>query len=308
MQEEAIQRYRATILSDGALVLHGRTAYFSIALSDNKSEYAQRDPIPIKDLLEFLRYLALDTLEPLGLVLCSGHPKIKPHTTKSKSGEWLPGVILTTRNSELNTELYHEYYPDGKKIIPEDFTLTSIFLAWFFMFDGNSSWHGDGGPSVGVHLCTEGFDLNSVTLFEEQLCKLGLNTGQKLDKRVNKSAGIGITVHADSTDHFMDIVDPYVVFPYRYKVKYRGSCPPELAENYKKHRSEGKEDRNKRYKEWIEEDKEHYDKSRREYYQKNREYFNERQRKRRRKRQSEQETTSLLAKVQSIRSMLGKTG
>lgn len=242
-----MQKYRAAILSDGNLCLHGYNAYFRIALSDNKDNLVQRDLIPIEDLLGFLQRIVVEVLEPLGIEPCSEHPRIVPHITKSRSGESLPGVILETRNSELNTELWREYYLKGIKTIPENFVLTDVFLAWFFMLDGHSKW--SGGSRVDVFLCTQGFDPRSVELFENQLHNFGLTTGRKYIV-VEKGAGVMIVISPGSTNHFMAIVDPYVVFPYRYKVKYRGSCPPELVEKYKKYhreymrerRSEGKEE------------------------------------------------------------------
>lgn len=232
--ELAMVKLRATIVSDGGLYLNGRNAHFCLSLSDNKDNLVQRELIPIEDLLKFLHRFVAEVLGPLGIELCDGHPRIELHITKSKDGGWLPGVLLTTRNSEFLTRLHHEYYPDGSKIIPESFVLTGVFLAWFFMFDGISMWNGTGGPGVYVRLCTHGFDLRSVELFEEQLHKIGINTGRTYVS-VEKGAGIMITILAGSTDHFMKIIDPYVITPYRYKIKYRGSCPPELATKYRKH-------------------------------------------------------------------------
>lgn len=266
-REEAMVKLRAVILSDGCLGLNGRNANLSTKLADNRNDLVQRGKIAVEDLKEFLQHFVVEVLEPLGVKPCSGHPRVEPHNAKSTTGEWLPGVVFHTRNSELLTELYHEYYPDGRKIIPENFTLTGLFLAWFFMLDGNSTWVNSGGLGVNVRLCTEGFDLRSVELFEGQLHKLGVSTGRGHWK-VNEGPGISITMLQDSVDRFMSMVDPHVVPPYRYKVKYRGSCPPELAEIYR-------ENIRKYHEQYYAENSEHIKERRRRYYINNRERLNE---------------------------------
>lgn len=269
--ELAMQKYRAAILSDGNLSLNGSNAYFTITLSDNKDNLVQRKPIPIEDLLEFLRRFVSEALQPLEIKPCNGHPRVKIHIGKSKTAnEWLPGVTLITRNSELNTELWRECYHNGKKEIPEGFILTDVFLAWFFMLDGNSKWQSGGGPGVDVFLLTQGYSLHSVELFEKQLHSFGLNTSRS-HAPTEDGAGVVVRIIADSTDSFMKRIDPHVIPPYRYKIKYRGSCPAELAERYKKH-----------YKEYME-----------EWCSKNKVYRNEYKREWNRKKRKEQALTSI---------------
>lgn len=233
VEEVAMQKLQAAILSDGGLRCQGGNACFYIALSDNKDNLIQRERIPIGDLLAFLQRFVEEALKPLGIEPLQGHPRVEPHITKSKNGEGLPGVLLWTRTSELNTGLHHECYPNGKKVIPESFVLTDVFLAWFFMFDGNSQWSSSGGSGINVSLFTQSYDFHSIELFEKQLHHLGISTGRKHDKRIKDGPGIIITILRDSTDYFMKRIDPHVVFPYRYKIKYKGSCPPELAEKYR---------------------------------------------------------------------------
>lgn len=241
-EKEAMQAYRGTILGDGNLQLDGGDAQFRMSFSDNRRDLVQRVLIPVEDLLEFLSNFVIEVLAPLGVKSCTGHPRVNPYAGKDKKGRWLPGVYLATKTSKLNTELYREYYSSGKKAIPEGFALTNILLARYFMLDGNSKWDNRGGPNVGVSLCTQGFDLHSVELFEGQLYKLGVSTG-RAQYKVEKGAGIEITILAGSSDYFTSIVDPHVIPPYRYKIKYRGSCPPELVERYKKNRRQHNESR-----------------------------------------------------------------
>lgn len=235
MEQAAMEALRGVILSDGSLVPHGQNAYFSIGLSDNRSNLVQREQIPIEDLLLFLQHLVMVALKPLGIKPCRRHPRTRLYKNP-KTDEKLPGVVLETTVSELLTELYPEYYPAGKKVVPEGSILTDILLAYFFMLDGYSAWHNRGGPTIKVYLYTQGFDLHSVEILENQLLSLGVNTG-----RAHVGGGeskVVITVSQESVDHFMSIVDPYVVPPYRYKIKYRESRSPELVDKCKEHQGE----------------------------------------------------------------------
>lgn len=233
MEQFAMQALRGAVLSDGGLRLNGKNALFYINLSDNKNNLVQREHIPIEELLNFLQHL-VETLEPLGIKPCNGHPRIKPHSTKSRVGEWLPGVMLETLTSGLLTKLHSEYYPIGKKIVPEGVALTDVILAYFYMLDDNSKWGRSGGPTIYVYLYTQGFDLHSVELLEKQLHNSDISTS-RMYVLVEGGSGVVIRILQDSVDRFMGMVDPYVIPPFRYKIKYRGSCPPKLAIGYREH-------------------------------------------------------------------------
>lgn len=228
-KEEAMQAFSGVMLGDGGLQLSSgnRNAYFYIKLSDNKTNLIQRGHIPIGDLLKFLQYFATEVLQPLDIQPCTGHPRVQPHSSKSKEGEWLPGVLLTTHCSEFLTKLYHMYYINGRRVVPEALVLSGITLAWLFMNDGYSGWDRRKGQGIAVGLCTQDLDLYSVERLESQIHNFGINTG-RTRRYVKQGAGILVTVLADSSDYFMQIVDPHVIPPYRYKIKYRGSCPTEL--------------------------------------------------------------------------------
>jgi hypothetical protein len=234
----AMQKYIAAILSDGSLSPTKSSVQFILGLADNRRDLVQRELIPVDDLLKFLQSFAAEVTIPLGVLPCDGHPRINPHCGKNNDDEWLTGVLLETLTSELNIELYQQYYPNGIKAIPDDFILTDIFLAWFFMFDGCSKWHSSGAPTINVSLHTEGFDLHSVELFEKQLHRFDIDTGRGYYKAIEHGAGISITIPSDSTNHFMDVINPHMIFPYRYKIKYRGSCPSELFLHYRQHSNE----------------------------------------------------------------------
>ncbi len=230
----AMQKLEAAIISDGYLQPKSGNAYFYLSLSDNK-DLVQREKIPINELLDFLRSFVADILSPLDVKPCTGYPKVVLRMGTSKKGIYLPGVMLCTLKSELVTELYHKYYPFGRKLVPGSFTLTRLSLAWLFMFDGNSQWDNNGGDRIIVSLYTQGLDTNSVEILEHGLALLGVNTGRNHVK-VQNGSGIIISVLADNTDCFMDLIEPHVVPPFYYKVKYRGSCPANLLARYRERR------------------------------------------------------------------------
>lgn len=234
VQECAAQKLRATIISDGHLSrCSGGDSCLYLTLSDNKRSLVQRELIPVGNLLTFLQRFVGEVLRPLGVEPRDGYPRVIPDITRSKTGAGLPGVSLITHPDELLSRLRREYYPSGIKLIPESFVLTDMALAWLFMFDGNSQWDAGGGPGVDVSLYTQSYDIHSIGLLESQLHNLSISTGRKHDKRVKDGSGIIITITRGSTDQFMAVVDSYVISPYRYKVKYRGSCLPELSNRYR---------------------------------------------------------------------------
>ncbi len=218
MESFAIQALRGTILSDGSLVLPAQNAFFYIGLSDNRENLVQREQIPAGELLAFLQHLVVAVLMPLGIKLCSGHPKVRLYK-KPGTNERLPGVVLKTLVSKLLTELYFEYYHVGRKVMPEGAPLTDISLAYLYMLDGSSSWENRGGPAISVYLCTQGFDLHSVELLEKQLHDFNIGTGRAYTK--GGDSKVEVTILQDSVDRFMSMADPYVIPPYRYKMKYR---------------------------------------------------------------------------------------
>lgn len=234
-EEDAIKAFDGIILSDGHIKMIGKysVANFSINLSDNKTSLKHRDNIPLNNLLLFLTHIKTEILKPLGIEVCTGHPKIEYYTDK-ESGRVLPWVYLETRSSIFLAEQHDRYYPNGTKQIPKDWALSDISLSYFFMGDGSSSWSSSGGAGIKITLCTQGFDTSSVELLESQLHQKGVNTGRGYTE-VENGAGIIITIPADSTDIFMGIVDKYVIVPYRYKIKYRGSGPTEILEKSRLH-------------------------------------------------------------------------
>ena len=124
---------------------------------------------------------------------------------------------LWTRMRPEFLELYHQWYPNGKKVVPEGFTLQPKSLASFFMDDGSSSWLGIG---VMVSFYAQGFTVSDIERLERLICEYGLNcypnygTPSEMPRLVIRDKS--------SVARFMDIVKPYITPSFEYKLKYPG--------------------------------------------------------------------------------------
>lgn len=252
-KEEAQQVFDGVMLGDGGLVFMGSQAHFVIGNADNK-EFTQREQIPVEDLLEFLQHLA-EVFRVLGVEPCAGHPKIIPNAARSLSGKKLNGCIFETKGSLFLTDQYHRWYKggeprhdkknryyiaDAEKVVSKGFKLTPLSLAYWFMLDGRSVW--TNGISIDAGLCSYSFGLNSIKDLEEQLHSFGLSTSRNYRKawlgKGKPDSNIQIAILQNSIDSFMSIMMPHMVAPYLYKIKYRGSCPTELASKYRERNRE----------------------------------------------------------------------
>ncbi len=105
--------------------------------------------------------------------------------------------------------------------MPRDLILTPVSLAHWFMNDGSSS-KDHRSRSINVKLCTQGFGIESIILLEKRLWEVGvLHTGRRYYK-VDKGAGVEITILQASVSDFMNTIEPHMLDPYRYKIKKPG--------------------------------------------------------------------------------------
>jgi len=229
---EAEQVFDGVMLSDGGLVREKPThlARFNMGLSDRA--------IPANEFLVYLECIA-DALRCLGVEISPGYPKLADRVSK---GIPYTEAVLSTLTSEYLTIEHDRWYPGfASKEVPEDLNLTPIVLAFWFMGDGSSSFDKRIGPgrlssarvgikhpdfyhrTVYVRLCTEGFNIGSVELLEEKLHSLGIYT-TRMHRQISKGSGITIRLRQGSVDKFMNMVEPYILAPYEYKVKRRNDC------------------------------------------------------------------------------------
>lgn len=214
--KEAFQVFEGCVLSDAKLFLEHRHGLhqtvnyqFKMALSD--WEHA--------DWLWFVR----DALEMLDVSSCP--PKCRRSISHGKPYKY---VDLRSNVSVWLSEQRQRWYPDGTKEVPEDFKFTPLSLANEFMGDGTSSWNNNNPESgVTVELCTQGFNPVSIGRLERQLEGLGISHLSRLDYSTAKGStrhfAIGIIILGASTELFMDVVEPYILPSYRYKIKREGT-------------------------------------------------------------------------------------
>ena len=131
---------------------------------------------------------------------------------------------LITQKNPTFTQMYHTWYPEGKKIIPQDLIITPKILSFWFMCDGSSHWHNKGN-SVDLQISTAGFTESDVRLLNEKLHRLNLDFNI-----FNKAKKYWIlrTSSQKNNERFINIVEPYIIPCFRYKIKHIPKFNPEL--------------------------------------------------------------------------------
>lgn len=202
-RNEAEQVFDGVMLSDASIQPHGKAAQFFIALSG-------------KEHIDWLKSVS-SYLPLLGIEPCSGHPKVVPKV--SSYGKPYEQCLLITRNSTFLLAQRKRWYPEGTKVIPRDVLVTPISIANAFMGDGNSAARvKQNAPHlILLTLSIEGFAKEDLMFFEEKLRTLGIQ-GHADTKGRN---GYRVS-NTKSVNTFMDMVEPYVVSSYRYKIKRSG--------------------------------------------------------------------------------------
>lgn len=218
-RQEAEEVLDGVMLGDGGLVARGGSAYFDAALSCRDGR------IPVSGLLEYLQHLKDECFDVLSVEAREGHPVIRERVRTSgiHVGETYECASLATKTSAVLALYHHRWYNGGRyKEVPVDLVLTPISLAHWFMGDGTSC-RAQHYPTVYCEFSTQGFRICGIEVLEDQLRQSGItHIGRKLRYGpAVRGSGVKITILQDSLDDFMDLVDPYVIEPYRYKVKYR---------------------------------------------------------------------------------------
>jgi len=201
----AYEAFTGALLSDAGLAIshRGRDAYFSLSLSGGEH-------------IDWLCYL-VEALELLGVEPCSGHPRIGQSISHGKPYEY---CCLDTHVSPFLTHEHKKWYPNGVKAVPEDLCLTPIVLADWFMGDGNTHPYTPRPWSIYLKLSTHSFLEQEVKLLQEKLKDTGLG-GFGIYR--DKSCKAGWYLEAGRcavVNRFLDMVEPYVVESYRYKIKH----------------------------------------------------------------------------------------
>lgn len=196
------------LLSDGSLYINSsiRNARFRINLSGSKH-------------IDWLNAIK-EALALLGVFVSPQYPELEQKL--SSFGKLYTEARLQSRCHPALTVERHRWYKrcyDNKihKVVPADLVLSPCSIAHWFMGDGNSRKY---GVTVPVYISTEAYDVSSVKVLENQLHNFGIKTGRGIKSpKPMFGAGVLISVLQKSVNAFMDIVEPYILPSYAYKIK-----------------------------------------------------------------------------------------
>lgn len=137
--------------------------------------------------------------------------------------------FYTFANSDVEKCVMNFYGKNGEqeKSINDEILnkLTPLSLAVWYMDDGEASWgHRQKirglNPSEGASLCTESFSEEDLSKIQKYfLDKWGIETGFK-KRDLSDGPGYRIFITKDSLDKFIDIIRPYILPMFLYKIDY----------------------------------------------------------------------------------------
>jgi hypothetical protein len=128
----------------------------------------------------------------------------KPHKRFGNAGRI--AYRFTTRSLPELTEIYREFYQNGKKIIPDDLSLHPLSLAIWFMDDGSKSYRA-------LYLNTQKFhyhEQNKLSMLLKR--QFDIKTSLNKDKKYYR-----LRIAVSSVGRFLDIIRPYLLPMFCYK-------------------------------------------------------------------------------------------
>lgn len=115
---------------------------------------------------------------------------------------------FTTRSLPVFTDYYNQFYPNKKKKLPSNLKLTPEILAVWFMDDGTRCRNA-------TYLNTQQFNSEEQKFLQKKLEKLGIKSSLSRDKQYWR-----LYVDTKSTKRMMQIIKPYVLSCFEYKLRY----------------------------------------------------------------------------------------
>lgn len=133
--------------------------------------------------------------------LCESSPK------ERSTNEGRVAYRFFTKQHKVLTDLYHQFYQHGRKIIPADLVLDPMTLAVWYMDDGSKSRDRD------VYLNTQQFSANDQKRLLYCLRLIGIQARLNKDKHYFR-----IRIMKGSINLFMKMVAPHVIDSMKYKL------------------------------------------------------------------------------------------
>ncbi|MDB9435278.1 hypothetical protein BMF77_pc00058 (plasmid) [Dolichospermum sp. UHCC 0315A] len=127
-------------------------------------------------------------------------------------------VSFRSPSNNLFTELRNKWYPDGKKIVPQDLVLTKDLILRWYVDDGN--WH-----DKGIYFNTQGFDPESTDFLRSELSKFLVMkvTIQKHSGDLYRlfiplrGTGSGVSSTNNNTEKFFEVIGKCPVSCFSHK-------------------------------------------------------------------------------------------
>ena len=133
--------------------------------------------------------------------LCESSPK------ERSTNENRIAYRFFTKQHKVLTDLYHQFYQHGRKIIPAGLIIDPVILAVWYMDDGSKSRDRD------VYLNTQQFSVNDQKRLLHCLRSLGIQARLNRDKHYFR-----IRIMKTSINLFMKIIAPHVIDSMKYKL------------------------------------------------------------------------------------------
>lgn len=121
------------------------------------------------------------------------------------NGKRIAYRFFTRQHLEL-TEIYDEFYVNGRKIVPKYLKLDPVSLAVWFMDDGSRSYRS-------FYLNTQRFDQESQNRLIAKLNEIGISSRLNKDKIYFR-----IRISGSDSKKFCETVKPYIVESLKYKL------------------------------------------------------------------------------------------
>lgn len=188
MSGEQYQFFDGLLLGDGSIVRRKNTERFRndfLSCAFKHKEFAQY----IKDKLQ---------LKP------NVNKKVH-YSDRYKGGSCVQYGILSSNNT-LYTEERDRWYPNGKKVIPEDFRFTPISMNIFYIGDGYVKKQVYKNT---IHFCTQSFTKDNLQILVDHFDNIGIKVSVQKNNELRLSS-----YHAQD---FLDYIGDCPVDCYRYK-------------------------------------------------------------------------------------------
>lgn len=137
---------------------------------------------------------------------------VKLMFNKKSNKHW---YYLYTEQNKAFTMMRKIWYPNDMKIVPNYIRITDKLLCYWFMGDGSSSWFSK--CSSRIHLYTNAFpELDTIKL-SKMLQEFNLESSVR---KMKKNYFVIVIRKGKSVEKFYDIVEPYIVNCFKYKIKH----------------------------------------------------------------------------------------